>query len=109
MEKQQRILEQIQQGQHTTFKRIVQALSKCHRAHFPRISKTSLTEVSRTILLSAFFPRTAKGEMDHQAGGCRFDFNDPTVPFGLVELQCSENACNPVHIHASVLVVSAAL
>lgn len=92
MEKQQRILEQIQQGQRIIFKRIVQALSKHHRPHFPHISKTSLTEVSRTTLLAAHSPGTAKDEMDRQAVGCRFEFNDPTMTFGPIELQCSENA-----------------
>lgn len=63
MEIQQRVLGLIQQGQGIIFKRIVQALSKYHRAHFPHISETSLTQVSRTILLAALSPKTAKDEM----------------------------------------------
>lgn len=86
MENQQCILEVIQQGQCIIFKRIVQALSKHHRAHFPHISKTSLTEVSRTIVLAALSPRTAKDEMDQQAVWCRFKFNDPTMAFGHIKL-----------------------
>lgn len=81
MENQQHILEVIQQGQRIIFKRIVQALSKHHRAHFPHISKTSLTE-----MLAALSPRTAKDEMDQQAVWCRFMFNDPTMAFGPIKL-----------------------